>query len=159
MSLDARLFRSACGRFATGVVIATCKAKSGDPAGVTVNSFTSVSLDPPLVLFCLDHGAYSVKVFADAEAFAINMLSGGQQNLSHVFATSVADRFAGVGYTEGHGGAPLLHGALCHLECVVEHRYPGGDHEIIVGRVVNVTVADTDTRPLIYYKGEYGALA
>jgi len=159
MSLDPRLFRSACGRFATGVVVATCRTKSGDPAGVTVNSFTSVSLDPPLILFCLDHGAYSVKVFADVEAFAINMLAGDQQALSHVFATSVADRFAGVGYTQGHGGAPLLAGALCHLECEIEHRYPGGDHEIIVGRVVNVTIAEKDGRPLIYYKGEYGALA
>lgn len=159
MSLDPRLFRSACGRFATGVVVATCKAKSGEPAGVTVNSFTSVSLDPPLILFCLDHGAYSVKVFADVQSFAINMLSGSQQDISHVFATSVADRFDGVSFAEGHGGAPLLHGALCHLECEVEHRYPGGDHEIIVGRVINVTIADSTDRPLIYYKGEYGALA
>ncbi len=159
MSFDPRTFRDACGHFATGVVVATCIDKSGQPAGVTVNSFTSVSLDPPLVLFCLDKGAYSRAVFADVQLFAINILSGSQQDLSTTFAQSDVDRFADVACNAGQNGAPLLDGALCHLECVTEHRYPGGDHEIIVGRVTNLSVEHAEERPLIYYKGKYGALA
>ncbi|WP_425404683.1 flavin reductase family protein [Hwanghaeella sp.] len=159
MTFDPRTFRDACGHFATGVVVATCLDAQGAPAGVTVNSFTSVSLDPPLVLFCLDKGAYSRKVFANVERFAINMLSGGQQGLSTTFAQSRSDRFEGVSYTAGQAGVPLLDGALCQLECIVEHRYPGGDHEIIVGRVTDLSVDHPEERPLIYYKGRYDALA
>ena len=159
MSFDPRVFRDACGHFATGVVVATCLDGSGAPAGVTVNSFTSVSLQPPLILFCLDNEAYSKQVFADVDRFAINMLSGAQQELSTAFARSQSDRFDGVAYTEGRAGVPLLTGALCHLECTVEHRYPGGDHEIIVGRVTDLSIERPDERPLIYYKGRYDALA
>lgn len=159
MTFDPRTFRDACGHFATGVVVATCLDQQGNPAGVTVNSFTSVSLDPPLILFCLDKGAYSRKVFANVGRFAINMLSGSQQALSTAFAQSRADRFDGVAYRDGQGGVPLLEGALCHLECAVEHRYPGGDHEIIVGRVTDLSVDHLEERPLIYYKGRYDALA
>lgn len=159
MSVEPREFRDACGHFATGVVVATCIDSNGVPAGVTVNSFTSVSLEPPLILFCLDNGAYTKRVFADVGRFAINVLSGAQQDLSTVFARSNVDRFEGVSYSAGEGGVPLLNGALCHFECEIKHRYPGGDHEIIVGRVCGLSLSNSDERPLIYYKGKYDALA
>ena len=159
MSVDPRQFRDACGHFATGVVIATCLDAGGAPAGVTVNSFTSVSLKPPLILFCLDNDAFSKQTFSGVEEFAVNVLAGHQRDLSTMFARSGVDKFDGVGYAAGTSGAPLLDGALCHLECTVEHRYPGGDHEIIVGRVGSLAIADSEEAPLIYYKGRYGALA
>lgn len=159
MTVDARSFRNACGRFGTGVIIATCADPNGAPVGVTVNSFSSVSLDPPLVLFCIDHRAFSRTAFRDAQTFALNVLADDQQSLADRFARASADKFSGLDYTTGHGGAPVLPGALATFECDVEAQYPGGDHDILVGRVAAIDFGPDTAKPLLYFGGAYRALA
>lgn len=155
MSMDKRTFRDACGCFATGVVIATCTTGSGDPVGVTINSFSSVSLEPPLVLFCIDHRATSRTSFLEADAFALNILSSEQRSLADRFAKSSSDKFSGISYTESSNGAPVFSDALVHFLCTPEAQYPGGDHDIIVGRVTAIEKTEADLSPLLYFGGSY----
>jgi flavin reductase (DIM6/NTAB) family NADH-FMN oxidoreductase RutF len=151
--VDAAVFRQLCGRFATGVVIVTTNAENGQPVGMTANSFTSVSLDPPLVSVNVDHRADMHRHLAGASRFAINILEGRQEALSRRFAGEHADRFEGVGYRIGDAGLPLLVGVLGTLECDVHARFEAGDHTIVVGRVVAGTTGEG--RPLLYYRGGY----
>ncbi|HYE50128.1 MAG TPA: flavin reductase family protein [Azospirillaceae bacterium] len=158
MTFDPRAFRDALGRFATGIAVATTRDGEGAPVGVTVNSVTSVSLEPPLVLFCLDRAANTLPAFEAAPGFALNILEEGQQDLSIRFSLFHApDRWDGVAREAWETGSPILEGCLASLECVRHAVYDGGDHVILVGRVVRL-VAREDGRPLLYWRGAYGRI-
>ncbi len=154
--LDASSFRSVLGRFASGIVVVTVRDPEGKDHGMTVSAFTSVSLEPPLVLVCVDRGATMHDSLYAAERFAINLLSDQQEALSRRFAETRDDRFDGVGYTRDVSDAALLDDALASLECTTWARYDGGDHTIIVGLVDHATARDA--RPLLYYRGGYAQL-
>jgi len=153
MSIDAAVFRQLCGRFPTGVVVITTTMENGRPVGMTANSFTSVSLNPPLVSINVDHHAAMQQHMARAERFAINILESRQEALSRRFAEEHPDRFDGVGYRMSDGGYALLDGALAVLECVRHIAYVAGDHMIVVGEVTGGSVSEG--RPLLYYRGGY----
>ena len=165
MAISTDLFRRAMSRFATGVTVVTTTDSSGGPHGLTVNSFTSVSLEPPLVLFCLDREAGCFDVFAKATKFAVSILSSDQSTLSDRFARIVGDRFNGAAYRIGAIGCPIIVGALAAVECEIAQRHDGGDHEILVGRVLEI--CDEESRddddaavaPLLYYRGGYARLS
>lgn len=159
MTIDTRDFRNALGGFATGITVVTTLDREGSPVGVTVNSFSSVSLDPPLVLFCLGRTAQSFPAFEAAPAFAINILADDQQELSGRFATrTLQDRWQGVAWERWETGCPILAGGLAALECDREAVYDGGDHVILVGRVRRLA-SRTDGKPLLYFRGQYGTIA
>jgi flavin reductase (DIM6/NTAB) family NADH-FMN oxidoreductase RutF len=149
-------FRHACGRFATGVCVATVLDPQGGPHGLTVSSFTSVSLEPPLVLICLGHAVTVIEYFRQAKYFGINVLRGDQRELSDRFARKGFDRFNGLPWDRGESGVPLMPGALAAMECEVEQRVTSGDHDIFVGRMVRAVVEDGE--PLIYYASRYREL-
>jgi flavin reductase (DIM6/NTAB) family NADH-FMN oxidoreductase RutF len=150
-------FRRACGRFATGVCVATVLDSQGIPHGLTVSSFTSVSLEPPLVLICLGHAVTVIDYFRSAKHFGINILSEEQQHLSDRFARKGLDRFNGLEWDRGVSGVPLLPGALAAIECEVEQRVTSGDHDIFVGRMVRTVVEEGN--PLIHHGGRYRGLS
>lgn len=150
---DTRELRRALGRFATGITVVTTCTPSGKCEGLTVNSFSSVSLDPPLVLFSLRTCAPSLSSFMDSNWFAVNVLGSHQHHASRHFAVRTADKFAGVAHVPGLGGCPLLEGSLARFECSVENRVPAGDHVIFVGRVLRLTHRDGE--PLLYAGGRY----
>lgn len=154
-------FRQAMGHFATGVAIVTSLDAEGRPVGTTANAITSLSLDPPLVLVCFAHRSNTLRAVRDHAAFAINILAAEHRELSASFARPgpadpVWDR---IGHRDGATDSPCLHDALATLECVVEQRIPGGDHEIVVGRVIDVGLGGCAGAPLVFYRGEYTSLA
>ena len=153
---DARDLRSALGSFPTGVCLITALAPDGQRVGLTANSFSSVSLDPPMVLWSLSRSASSAPVFRDAEYFAINVLASGDEALSSHFARPGADKFAGFAerFTAGLAGIPLLEGAAARFECHSRHRYYGGDHIIVIG-VVERYAYDAACAPLVFHRGRY----
>jgi len=153
--VDRQDLRDALGSFATGVAIVTSIDDSGTPVGVTVNSFSSVSMNPPLVLFCLDRNAFSLPTFLEASHFAINILEIGQAELSRRFATPMADKWAGLRWIAGAGGVPLLPGCVAWLECRRHEVLEGGDHLIIVGKVA-AAKNQPDREALLYKQGLYG---
>ena len=156
MSLDQRAFRDALGEFATGVTVVTAKDKDGTPVGATANSFSSVSLDPPLVLWNVAKTANCFDAFNAAEHFAVHILHSGQEDISKRFATKDNDKFSGVEWHESAEGVPLLTDFDVRFECSTEHLYDGGDHLIIVGRV---HAMDNKARePLGFYKGRYAKI-
>lgn len=146
-------FREALGRFATGVAIVTCPGGEGGPVGVTVNSFSSLSLEPPLILWCLDDKSYRGETFQSCGVFAVNVLARAQQALSVRFSESGQHDFTGIRYQDGGNGAPVLPDALAVFECDVVARHEGGDHTIFVGRVTGMRSRDGE--PLLYYRGRY----
>ena len=146
-------FRRACGRFATGITIASVVDAKGVPHGLTVSSFTSVSLDPPLILICLGHAVSAIHHFRAASHFGINILAEGQRALSAHFARKGHDRFEGVAWQAGPTGVPLLAGVLAAIECSVYRIVPMGDHDILVGEVVHTQVHEGE--PLLHLGGKY----
>ena len=156
LSVSADEFRRGCGRFATGVTVATVLDRDGTPHGLTVSSFTSVSLEPPLVLICLGHAVTMIEAFRSATHFGINVLSAEQQELSDRFARKGEDRFNGIPWHRGETGVPLIPGVLAAIECSVHQRILSGDHDIFVGEMVHADVAEGD--PLLYYASRYRAL-
>ncbi len=154
--LDDSAFRAVLGRFASGITIVTVRDAAGGDHGMTVSAFTSVSLDPPLILVCVDRAATMHDHLHAASRFAVNVLALEQEALSRRFAESRDDRFDGVGYRRDLTGAALLDDALAHLECTTEARYEGGDHTIFVARVDAASARDA--RPLLYYRGGYAQL-
>ncbi len=148
--------RATLSNFATGVAVITTRDAAGRPFGMTVNSFNAVSLDPPLVLWSIGLGAQSLPIWRSAGGFAVNILAADQQPLCRQFASPVADRFADVDWHAGLDGLPLLDGAVATFQCRFWARYPGGDHEIMVGEVVACQRAET--RPLVYCQGRMGTL-
>jgi flavin reductase (DIM6/NTAB) family NADH-FMN oxidoreductase RutF len=149
-------FRRACGRFSSGVTIATVLDAEGAPHGLTVSSFTSVSLVPPLISICLGHAVTVIDLFRASNFFGVNILSETQQYLAEQFARKGHDRFQGVAWTAGATGVPLIDDVLAAIECQVERRIPVGDHDILVGRMVGTRV--TDGQPLLHFFGEYQKL-
>jgi flavin reductase (DIM6/NTAB) family NADH-FMN oxidoreductase RutF len=147
-------FRSALGMFATGVTIVTARAANGRLVGLTANSFNSVSLQPPLVLWSLSHAAASMAVFSSGSHYAINILAADQQELARRFAMKDVDRWTGVKFSEGAGGAPLLTGAAATFECFNRSRYQEGDHVIFVGEVENCSHR-AGASPLLFHGGKY----
>ncbi|MCF3932848.1 flavin reductase [Acuticoccus sp. M5D2P5] len=155
--IDTREMRRALGQFATGVTIVTCLGEEGAPVGMTANSFASVSLDPPLVLWSLDRRARSFAALSQAERFAFSVLSQDQVELSNRFAKPGADKFADIAWRPGLGGVPLLPDPAAHFECTRHAAFDGGDHLIIVGRVERFV--RYDRRGLVFAEGRYGAIA
>ena len=153
---DPRTLRDALGCFATGVTVVTC-LKDGVPAGLTVNSFTSVSLDPPLLLVCIAKRAATAEALTTASHFAINVLQTGQQPASIRFSTRDQDRFGATPWACGEAGAPILEDSLGVFECERYAVYDGGDHHILVGRVVKASF-DVGLDPLLYFRGRYRRL-
>jgi 3-hydroxy-9,10-secoandrosta-1,3,5(10)-triene-9,17-dione monooxygenase reductase component len=151
--VDVREFRNALGAFTTGVTIVTTRDASGRDVGLTVNSFNSVSLEPPLVLWSLARSAASLPAFVEAEYFAVHILGARQEALSNQFARRGAEKFAGIDVTRGHGGVPLLDGCAARFECRTAYRHEGGDHEIFVGEVLSFE--HFDEPPLVFQKGGY----
>ncbi len=154
---DARTFRDALGCFATGVTIVTAVAPDGSPIGLTANSFTSVSLDPPLLLVCIANSAGSADVLRYADCFGVNVLQIGQQPTSNRFAGKGEDRFAATPWEPGEGGVPVLSGSLASFECKRFSVNDGGDHFILVGEVTRATF-EPRRDPLLYFKGKYRRL-
>ena len=154
---DARTFRDALGCFATGVTIITAMDAGGNPIGLTANSFTSVSLDPPLLLVCVANNATSAPILRDAEHFAVNVLQIGQQPTSNRFAGKGEDRFANTPWEVGEFGTPVLTGSLSSFECARDAVHDGGDHFILVGRVLKA-MFEPRRDPLLYFRGKYRRL-
>jgi flavin reductase (DIM6/NTAB) family NADH-FMN oxidoreductase RutF len=153
---DPRTLRDALGCFATGVTVVTC-LHEGEPAGLTVNSFTSVSLDPPLLLVCVHKKATSAGALTSAPHFAVNVLQTGQQPASIRFSTRDEDRFGTTRWACGEAGAPILEESLGVFECERFAVYDGGDHHILVGRVEKASF-DASLDPLLYFRGRYRRL-
>jgi flavin reductase (DIM6/NTAB) family NADH-FMN oxidoreductase RutF len=147
-------FRSALGTFATGVTIVTARDGSGQPVGLTANSFNSVSLSPPLVLWSLARSAGSMPAFARGSHYAINILAAEQRELAERFSSKAADRFAGVAFREGASGAPILEDACAVFECFNRSQYEEGDHIIFVGEVERCEQRE-GAQPLIFHGGRY----
>jgi flavin reductase (DIM6/NTAB) family NADH-FMN oxidoreductase RutF len=156
LSVSADEFRRACGRFATGVTVATVLDREGTPHGLTVSSFTSVSLNPPLILICLGHDVTVIDAFRAATHFGVNVLPAARRDLSERFARKGFDRFDGLAWERGATGVPLLPGVLASIECATHERFSSGDHDIFVGRMVRTKVTEGD--PLLYFAGRYGEI-
>ena len=154
--VDAAQFRQLLGRFATGVTIITVSTPEGRLLGMTANSLASVSLFPPLISVCVDHEAEMHNAILSVDQFVVNVLASSQETLARRFADEHEDRFDGIGYHISPDGLVLLGGVLAHLECQRFANYPGGDHTIVVGKVIGGTTSKG--RPLLYYRGGYAAL-
>lgn len=159
MAVSPRELRDVLGSFATGVTIITGVDEDGGPVGLTANSFNSVSLDPPLVLFSLDRGANCVSAFQEGKPFTVNVLRDDQQPHSNHFASKADDKFAEMDFTwaEGENGCAVIEGSLAHLECTCESLHEGGDHWIVIGRVSRIE-GDPEGRPLVFFRGRYANL-
>jgi flavin reductase (DIM6/NTAB) family NADH-FMN oxidoreductase RutF len=155
--LDPLRFRGALGLFATGVTVVTASHPEAGLIGITANSFSSVSLDPPLVLFSIANTARSLPAFLDAPGFCVNVLRKDQRALSVRFARGGADKWEGVDYAAGRFGAPILPNTMAAFDCLHHAQYEGGDHRIIVGRVVDME-HNIEGEPLLFFGGRYRTL-
>jgi flavin reductase (DIM6/NTAB) family NADH-FMN oxidoreductase RutF len=153
-AIDPRDFRNALGTFATGVTIITAMAADGKPYGLTCNSFASVSLNPPLVLWSLGMFSNGLSTFQNASHFVVNILGESQQELANKFAKSSGEKFAGVEWTPGLGNAPVLADSVANFQCRAANRYYGGDHIIFLGAVE--AYAYNRKEPLLFARGGYG---
>ena len=154
MSVNSDQFRDVMGRFATGVTVVTT-SNQGRLEGLTASAFSSVSLEPPLVLVCIGKDSSCYAAFSGGSFFAINILSAEQTGLSVRFSSDVGDRFEGVAHETWVTGAPILAGAIAAVDCTLHAVYDGGDHSILVGRVERLGPIREDADPLIYYRGAY----
>ncbi len=155
---DPRNLRDVLGCFATGVTIITGRAPDRQLLGFTANSFNSVSLDPPLVLFSLDRKAQSLRGFQSSSHFAVNILAEDQHALSTQFARTNGEKWQDVEFVEWEGGCPILLGAIASFECRIRDMHGGGDHVIFVGEVERMT-AEAGGKPLLYFRGKYAGIA
>ena len=158
-TIDPATFRSVLGRFPSGVTVVTVRDDQQYDHGMTVSAFCSLSLEPPLVLICIDKSASLHGVLAagnTASRFAVNILEAGQEEIARRFAEEYPNRFEGIGFTRGTTGAPILEDCLAVIECEVQSRHPAGDHTIVIGAVV--ASATSEGSPLLYYRGGYAAL-
>ena len=158
MSFDIRTFRDTLGLFVTGVTVITTRDANGSPVGITANSFNSVSLDPPLVLWSVGLNALSLKAFSDANAFAVHILREDQAELSKRFAKSGTNKFEGLAIDSGLNGLPLLPDCAARLECVPYAKHKAGDHTLFIAEVQRLE-SDPHARPLVYHGGRYAELA
>lgn len=150
---DSLALRQALGQFATGVTVVTTIDASGKKVGMTASSFNAVSLDPALVLWSIDKNAFSYETFMQARHYAIHVLSADQEELSNHFAQKQQDKFAAVSHQSGLHDIPLLDDYCALFQCEIEHRYEGGDHTILVGRVLAIDVRPGE--PLVFHRGQY----
>ena len=157
MDFDSKAFRDALGAFPTGIAVITASFQEVSHIGITVNSFTSVSLDPPLLLVCLHKQAAASAPLTSAACFAVNVLQNEQQPASITFSTRVEDRFGNTPWSCGEAGAPILEESLCVFECERFAVYDGGDHHILVGQVVKASF-DAGLDPLLFFRGSYRRL-
>jgi flavin reductase (DIM6/NTAB) family NADH-FMN oxidoreductase RutF len=155
MSLDQDAFRAVLGRFASGVTIVTVRGTNDRDYGMTVSAFSSVSLEPPLVMVCIGEEASLKPMIAEATHYGVSILASDQEPLSRRFAAH-GERFDGIGFTRGENGMALIDGALAYMECRIIARHRAGDHTIVIGEVEAAGVADQ--RPLLYYRGGYAQL-
>lgn len=156
--VSGRELRDVLGLFPTGIVIVTTTDEGGEPLGMTINSFSSVSLSPPLILFSIGRNAYSFETWRQAKHYSVNILAEDQTDLSSRFARALADKWSGVAVEEGATGVPLISNALARLECERYACYEGGDHEIFVGRVVGIDEVQQARRPAVFFQGKYRRL-
>ena len=152
---DSRLFRNTLGQFCTGVVIVT-GARGDEPAGFAAQSFTSLSLDPPLVAVCPARTSSSWPKVRDSGRFCINILGVDQRGVCDVFAKSGIDKFASFGWRRGVTGSPIIDNVLAYIDCELQDEHDAGDHTIAVGRVLDVDILDADRPPLLFFRGTYG---
>lgn len=157
MPLDTTAFRASLSRFASGVTVLTTRSADGRDLGMTATAFSSLSLDPPMVLVCIDRAASIAPALEGLTHFAVHVLGADQEAISRQFAVKEGDRFAGLAVTRGAGDVPLLPGALVRLECRIAERHPGGDHVIVVAEVLAAEVGEGE--PLLYFRGRYATLA
>lgn len=157
-AVDAALMRRVCGNYATGVAIVSTTSGNGAPVALTINSFSSVSLDPPLILWSLRSDSPSRRHFEQGKAFAVSILGEGQNELAMRFARPLPDKFAGVTHRAGRLGAPLVEGTIAHLECLSYQYVEAGDHVIFIWQVVEAQQA-TDRAPLAFYEGRFHRIA
>ena len=152
-------FRRAVGHFATGVTVVTSVGPDGEPVGTTANAVSSLSLDPPLILVCFDRNSLTLEAIRSHGAFVVNVLAAPQQELSANFARrGLAAAWDGVTHQPGPTGSPRLEGVLATLECTVEHSLPGGDHEIVIGRLRYAETSADGGAPLLFWRGSYLSL-
>ena len=156
MTIDQHAFRAVLGRFASGVTVVTTVDKNGDDRGMTVSSFCSVSLEPPLILICVEHSGSVYQTMADAATFTVNILSEGQEALARRFAGPDPDRFEGLGFSRGGNGNAIFSEVLGYLQCNVVARHQTGDHDILVAEVEEAMAEEG--RPLLYYRGGYAQM-
>ena len=149
-------FRSVLGRFPSGVTVVTTKTPDGSDSGMTVSAFCSVSLEPPLVLICIEKTASAYQALTSSTGFVVNILSAGQEQIARRFAIVDIDRFEGVGYSRSQNGVAVLDDVLGLIECITVAQHDAGDHTVIVGEV-EAARAGTGT-PLLYYRGGYAQL-
>ena len=154
--LDSRELRNAFGSFATGVTVIATREADGTPRGFTANSFSSVSLDPPLLLVCIAQSALSLHVFQEAPYFSVNILEQSQAEVSRIFASHGADKFDRVPWERGVSNVPLLRGSLARFTCETDRQIDAGDHAILLGKVVGFDYQNGT--PLSYFRGQYGTL-
>jgi 3-hydroxy-9,10-secoandrosta-1,3,5(10)-triene-9,17-dione monooxygenase reductase component len=153
-TVDSARFRQVLGHFVTGVTVITA-VHDGEPAGLAVNSFTSLSLEPPLVAFCAAKSSTTWPSIQAAGRFCVNILAEDQEDVSRLFATRGADKFRGMGWRPAESGSPILAGVLAWIDCVTDVEHDGGDHLIVVGRVLDVGVP-REQKPLVFFRGGYG---
>lgn len=159
MTVEPQQFRQALSKFASGVTVISTRMPDGTPVGVTVSAFTSVSLSPPLILICLDQATSQLRAYTDGPTFCVNVLAADQQDISNAFAyPGPIPPFDSVPYSTGTLGLPVISGTVASLECRREAVYPGGDHEIVVGAVIDARWRDA-LEPLVYAAGRYRTLA
>jgi flavin reductase (DIM6/NTAB) family NADH-FMN oxidoreductase RutF len=156
MPLDPMEFRRTLGCFATGVTVITVVDPEGKPRGLTANAFSSLSLDPTLILVCVDHRSDTFPVIGPASAFAVNILGETQREVSQRFAGKGEDKFMDVPYHAGKTGAPVIDGALAVIECLVHSAHEAGDHTIFIGNVQHVEHGQG--KPLLFFRGNYASL-
>jgi 4-hydroxyphenylacetate 3-hydroxylase, reductase component len=156
-AVDSSLYRRACGQFATGITVVTVVDSKGHPHGMTVNSFSSVSLDPPLVLVSIDLRNAILGHFLATSFFAINVLAEHQEPLSQRFSSTAANRFDGIEWHPAISGTPLLSEALAHLECSVTRTFEAGDHTVLIGEVLRAGYREG--KPLVYFNRRYQSLS
>ncbi|MDW3094636.1 MAG: flavin reductase family protein [Gammaproteobacteria bacterium] len=151
--MDNQVFKKAMSRFPSGVVIVTTISSSGKKHGFTASAFSSLSLDPPLILVCLANTADCFEPFVTCDKFAVNVIGHQQHELAFKFATKGVDKFDGGEFDDGKSGLPIISNSIFTLECNIKDTYPGGDHEILVGEVQHATV--NEGTPSIWYEGNF----
>jgi flavin reductase (DIM6/NTAB) family NADH-FMN oxidoreductase RutF len=157
MPIDKNELRRVMGHFATGVTVITTISKDGRPFGLTANAFTSVSLEPPLLLISVDKKAESYACFEESRVFTINILADDQEALSRKFAVSGGNKFEGVAFHSGANGVPILEGTLAYIECKLYASYDGGDHTLYLGEIEQTE--SREGKPLLFYRGGYRAIS
>lgn len=156
MPINKEEFRHALGKFASGVTVVTTRAADGHLHGLTVSAFCSVSLNPPLILVCIQKTTGSYHAFGESKAFVVNVLSESQADVSNHFASHLEDKFSGIAYEMGIENIPVLNDCLVNLECRLANAYDGGDHTIFVGEIEKAHISDGE--PLAYFHGSYRKL-